>query len=155
MVSLTVLVDLTTLDTKSSPATGKVHVRFGDVAFPERDWDDFVVRVLGWWLEDARKLIEEEVGVLMSFMDGPFAVRLEPSTQLDRWRATAQQHDAPDPELPEAVEINPREFTASLGEAARAVLGECNRRRVKCRDVKNLAAALDAFATAVTRDLTG
>lgn len=149
MVSLTVFVDLATLDTKSSPATGKLHIRFGDVDFPDSDWDDFVVVVLAWWLDAVRKLIEEGVGVLLMFMDGPFTVTLEPSTQLDRWRATAQRHGAPYPHVPEGIEINPRQLTASLGEAARAVLGECDRQGIKSLDVKNLAAALDAFALAL------
>jgi hypothetical protein len=149
MVSLTVFVDLTTLATKTSLVTGKVHVRFGDVDFPDTDWDDFVVVVLTWWLVEVRKLIEEGVGVVMRFMDGPFAVMLEPSTQLDRWRATAQRQAAPYPGLPEGIEINPRELTASLGEAARAVLGECNHRGIESLDVKNLAAARDAFVRAL------
>jgi hypothetical protein len=143
--SLTVVVDLDTLDTKTSLATGKVHVRFGDVDFPETDWDDFVVRVLGWWLEDVRKLTEKGVGVLLSFMDGPFAIRLEPSTQVDRWRATALWQEAPDQDLPQGIEIDPRELTASLGEAARAVLAECTHRGVNSPDLRNLASALSAL----------
>jgi len=150
VVSVIVLIDLETLDTKTSPATGKVYFRFGDIDFPDGDWSDFVVRVVGWWLEDVTKLIEEGVGVILRFMDGPFAVRLEPSTQLDRWRATAQYHDAPLRELPEGMEVDSTALTVSLREAGRALLAECNRRGVESRDVKNLATALDAFELAAS-----
>jgi hypothetical protein len=152
VVSLTVLVDPETLDTRTSPATGKIHVRFGDVAFPDTDWDDFVVVVLGWWLEEIRNLIWGGSGAQMWFMDGPFIVTLEPIPQVDRWRATAKfsgaTSTAPYGEFPVGVEISPGELIASLARAARTVLTECNRRGVNSLDVQNLAAGLDALVKA-------
>ena len=148
MSSLTVVVDLATLDTKASPATGEVHVRFGDVDFPGTDWSDFAVVVLGWWLEQITDLLEQRARVQMKFMDGPFAVALEPSPQDDRWRATALYDGAPYRDLPQGIEISPSGLTASLRDAAHAVLAESNRRGVESRDVRRLATSLEALTQA-------
>jgi hypothetical protein len=57
--------------------TGVCFLRIGDAVFPERDWSDFVVIILGWWLRGlaaATSGLESD----LRFMDGPFAVRVHP-----------------------------------------------------------------------------
>jgi len=58
---------------KSGSILGKVYFCIGNEFFPDKDWSDFVVVVLGWWVEEISKI---EVGktktFTLNFMDGPF-----------------------------------------------------------------------------------
>jgi len=51
--------------------TGPVAVRLGDAWFPEREWNDFPVIVLGWWVRQLPDLAQGIDGEF-AFMDGPF-----------------------------------------------------------------------------------
>jgi hypothetical protein len=143
-------VDTATLDLSRQglPGTGNIHLSFGNLDFPETEWSDFVIVILGWWLEAVTRLLDDGTGVLLRFMDGPLGVMLEPTSQVDRWRATARRNDVPYPDLPEGMEISRLELIASLREAARTVLDECNRRGVESPDIQELATGLGALAKA-------
>ncbi len=61
----------------SGQITGAICFQFGEKAFPDPDWNDFVVVVLCWWIESVIQLVDgiKERAELW-FMDGPFSVRL-------------------------------------------------------------------------------
>src|SRR5213595_3106402 len=69
----------------SGSITGAIWLHADDIAFPETDWNDFVVVVLGWWTNEAAALIAggKTRGELM-FMDGPFSVSIVPHG--DAWK---------------------------------------------------------------------
>jgi hypothetical protein len=77
MNALEILVSPESLHKGARSITGQCAVRAGGEVFPEREWSDFVVVVLGWWL---RALAAAEAGEAaeLSFMDGPYRVRVEP-----------------------------------------------------------------------------
>jgi len=56
---------------------GSIWVTDGKNHFPEENWDDFVIVVLGWWITTVLSLID---GVNnnsdMQFMDGSFHIRI-------------------------------------------------------------------------------
>lgn len=63
--------------TKSGTVAGKVCFDLGSVKFPEEEWSDFVVVVLGWWLEEVLKLADRAEGRSeLLFMEGTFFVRV-------------------------------------------------------------------------------
>lgn len=37
--------------------TGEVSVRLGNRPFPDAHWNDFVVVIMGWWLEEFLKIV--------------------------------------------------------------------------------------------------
>lgn len=52
--------------------TGIVFFDFGTFQFPERDWNDAVVVVLGWWLSSLDSLlVGGATEVELRFMEGP------------------------------------------------------------------------------------
>lgn len=57
-------------------ATGRIWLEFGGHAFPSSRWDDFVVVVLGWWVEAILRVIQKNDSVVVNFMDGPYSVEI-------------------------------------------------------------------------------
>lgn len=58
-------------------ATGVIYWDVEGAQFPEAGWNDFVVVILGWWLQDVIALLRGETkDVALDFMDGPFSVLL-------------------------------------------------------------------------------
>ena len=56
--------------------TAPIYFSFEGFYFPENRWSDFVVVVLGWWLQSLAKIENGwETTVEFDFMDGPFLIR--------------------------------------------------------------------------------
>ena len=55
--------------------TGEIWFEIGEDAFPGESWNDFIVKILSWWIESLNNFI---IGVAneveFSFMDGPFII---------------------------------------------------------------------------------
>lgn len=61
--------------TSSRIVTGVVFFDFGEIKFPESEWNDYVVVILSWWLVALRDIVEGRVDTVeLRFMDGPFWV---------------------------------------------------------------------------------
>ena len=77
---------LDTLSKQPSGAiTGVIHLKLDEITFPESDWNDFVIVILGWWLRDIRSLIDEHSqSCICRFMDGPFQFEIE-AAKPDAW----------------------------------------------------------------------
>jgi hypothetical protein len=57
----------------SRPMAFPMHVKVGEHAFPDQDWDDFGVVILGWWLQEVAAFagfVRDHA--IFRFMDGPF-----------------------------------------------------------------------------------
>jgi hypothetical protein len=106
--------------------TGILAVRLEDFVFPDENWSDFPVVVLGWWLEAALALQAAGEG-RFRFMDGPFefvvssrpGVASRATFERQHARGADQLHSAP----VDAAAL-PREITR----AARDVVRECLKR---------------------------
>ena len=143
-VSVEVLATPTTLRRSTAGGiTGLLWVRLTSadrppriVDFPEANWSDFPVVVLGWWLGQLARPIEgKEALARCHFMDGPheFAVH--------------RRHDQPLWELrlpgnrPSMVAGN--QFLRALVDAARGVLQSCEGQGWGGSDVDALARAIE------------
>lgn len=61
----------------SGVITGIIYFDFGDKKFPEIGWNDFVVVILGWWLEGVKKILKNfSENEELDFMDGPLLINL-------------------------------------------------------------------------------
>lgn len=59
-------------------STGAIWLEFGDIAFPEKSWNDFVDIILGWWIEAYNNFLEGKTKYCeFNFMDGPYFIRIE------------------------------------------------------------------------------
>ena len=76
-----------TFQLESKDVIGVVYFTFDtDYAFPDNKWDDFVVIILGWWVDAALALFTgQEKLVVLYFMDGSFQVNLEGGSS-DIWK---------------------------------------------------------------------
>jgi hypothetical protein len=53
--------------------TGEISARLGDRAFPDAQWNDFVVVIMSWWLEEMREFLTGIAATVnCRFMDGPY-----------------------------------------------------------------------------------
>lgn len=56
---------------------GIVFFEIDEVIFPEKLWNDFVVVILSWWLDELCVIFHKEKdAVILKFMDGPMFVRV-------------------------------------------------------------------------------
>lgn len=56
-----------------------VHIQVGSISFPDPNWDDFAVVILGWWAEQISTLKTKCINsAVFRFMDGPYEVRVVP-----------------------------------------------------------------------------
>jgi ParB-like nuclease domain len=73
------VVDPDSLELSRGSITGKIHISNATCTFPEPEWNDFVVVVLGWWLEAAAEVSGRQgTEGLLRFMD-----RLKKAMQRD------------------------------------------------------------------------
>jgi hypothetical protein len=57
--------------------TGVIYFNFDQYKFPEIGWNDYIVIILGWWLDSIERLSKGLTKTVdLKFMDGPLRVRL-------------------------------------------------------------------------------
>jgi hypothetical protein len=66
-----------------SSISGTLFVELDDTCFPARGWGDYVVPVLGWWMENAMRLNLPDSEVKYIVMDGPYEMRMRRATGSD------------------------------------------------------------------------
>jgi len=63
---------------ESGSVTGIISFQSGDFFFPEKEWNDFIVVILVWWINSINKLIKQGSGnVDLRFMDGPYLINAD------------------------------------------------------------------------------
>lgn len=115
--------------------TGRICLRLGDQFFLERDWSDFPVVVLGWWIQAFLKIhsgAENEVDCL--FMDGPLAFRLT-RVGPDMLEIRVGNRDG---ERRALGKVAVRELAKSLSQAAQQVLEACAASGWEAQDIEIL-----------------
>jgi hypothetical protein len=91
LYNISLSINLESLEMNSSGnITGEVYFISQDIEylndpflFPEENWNDFVVIILGWWIKNLIRVIQEKPGstVDFDFMDGPFLVKSKKVTE--------------------------------------------------------------------------
>jgi hypothetical protein len=75
----------------SQSITGRIAVRLAGHWFPEENWHDFPVRILGDWITKTRDLnCTGAKSCKLSFMEGPFQLLVTPIED-GCWRVVAQE----------------------------------------------------------------
>jgi hypothetical protein len=127
-----VVVDLSSFEQwRSGLISGRVCLRFGDRFFPERDWSDFPVVVLEWWLGSF-----DVSAPVLRFMDGPFRVVLD----REAGRACLMREEA----LVHEVEVDVAGLRRSVRKAARLAVRRCEELGMVSDDVEALRGRLAA-----------
>jgi len=142
MESFSVHLDPASLHASTSGAiTGRLHVKVGNRAFPEVEWSDFPVIVLGWWCNAVGLVASHAVtSVNLRFMDGPLGMTLSEPGEVGEARLTLWR-DPPRMQPVEAlvsIRIVQREMLA----ASRVALEYCVQQSVESADTQTLRQAM-------------
>ena len=56
---------------------GNIFFEKSEFVFPERQWNDFVIIILNWWIDELLKLINNNaISAELFFMDGPLSIKV-------------------------------------------------------------------------------
>ncbi|MCP5348374.1 MAG: hypothetical protein H7A04_16095 [Pseudomonadales bacterium] len=133
-------IDCSTLErSRTGTITGELAVRVEGEWFPERQWNDFPVVVLEWWLAALLDLRAAD-SVDLRFMDGPFLVRLSPQHQ-SMFRLEGVE-DGQIRRVNVATEVSIRQVYDSIIRAAQLVDKACTERGWSSDDVRRLQSTL-------------
>jgi hypothetical protein len=73
---------------RGRPITFPIHISVGESVFPDAQWHDFPVVILGWWLEQVNALSQDPLTTaILRFMDGPYEIKISPKSA-DLWLLT-------------------------------------------------------------------
>jgi hypothetical protein len=126
------------------PIVCPISAQFELFFFPDREWTDFTVIILGWWLIQLRNLTDgSQLDVALRFMDGPYEIIL---TRLDAsfWIAL------PLSRVRGAVEhgrflVRGSQVISSICDAARTILTKCRSSGIWDKDCQALEEILQKF----------
>jgi hypothetical protein len=120
------------------PATGEIWLEVGPTAFPGKGWNDFILLVLGGWLESARRLADgRSEHEAVHFIEGPFCAELEAPSSAE-W--TVRLVDRASDKKPSRERIDPESLIRSLIDAVDAVIGASASRDVPSELIARLVA---------------
>ncbi len=130
--------------------TGIIALRVGEAYFPEREWNDFPVIILGWWLTELLQLWRGEPeaaeGVICAFMDGAFYYSV--SAQGERWLIECVEGTL-DEEIVAEAEVDRAGFMKEMLACAAQLLNACHARNWRTADTDKLAALVARVETAI------
>lgn len=122
--------------------TGTVYWDLDGISFPDDQWSDFVVVILGWWIGEANRLLAGQRHGRLSFMDGPYQIEVQTTESPSRWSMQCLRSDKPWAPLAEWQPVESMQVIDSLADAARQILTVCDRKDIDNVDVRQLRAVL-------------
>ncbi|MDA4848906.1 hypothetical protein [Hoeflea poritis] len=128
-----------------SLVTGIVYFEFDEHQFPEKNWSDFVIVLLGWWLTAVAKIHSNRSDAEhLEFMDGPFYIELN---RIDEENVSIAcfERDVSKPEY--LMEFSASELFDQILDASRAALICCSKNNWDDDDIRALARDVDSFAS--------
>ena len=139
-----VLVERSLRQHSGGSITGIIYWQADGLSFPDDSWDDFVVVILRWWVQAIMRLAERSSTVeSLLFMDGPFAVRLSVEGSIVRVVFVR------DDEVTASRQTGIRDLCRTIGAAAAAVLRACHTRKLRSKDVDELAMEVEGLRRCV------
>jgi hypothetical protein len=107
--------------TPQGSVSGRLFVEIDGLYFPDYDWFDYVLPVLGWWLEDATRLLSPGLEVKSRFMDGPYELGLVRTAGSADVLLTLCKNGRPGPNQ---YKVSYARYLATLRGAAKSVLND-------------------------------
>ena len=133
-----IVVEPDTFLLESVDMLGVIYLQVGSKAFPGMHWDDFVVAILGGWIETIIQLIESgDDQCQLMFMDGPFSVHVVESSD-DSWTLRCVARHANRTEIEIAFQLEPNALLDELEAAASLTSTRCEELGWDSRDLSRL-----------------
>ena len=120
--------------------TGLLAVDLGGATFPDKDWWDCPIVVVGWWL---RALQDVQTGraATLSFMEGPHKVSVSPPvdgvSQITFWSGSSRAQPV------QVGSVVSGELVRSISAAAEVLASECQQRGWGGEDVVALSSVIN------------
>gem|GEM_PF-3846864 len=132
-------VDIESLALSAGACTGTISVRVGQIVFPNPQWSDFPLIILGWWLSSLADLRKgRRKTVRCRFMDGPFWFDLRVRNG-DLWDIQLVRSGCCDECVGNAT-VLAEQVTDSVLAISERLLAECARRAWRTSEVEALSA---------------
>jgi hypothetical protein len=126
---------------------GGLHVQIDGTPFPEADWTDFVVILLGWWCDGLTKLsAAPDQPLEVRFLEGPFLVRIGPIKGSTVQLVPVDTRSGRSRPVPNPAQVAIEPLMQTVLNAAGAIVDECRVRGWISPDIEQLAASRDALA---------
>jgi hypothetical protein len=126
--------------------TAPVYFSFEDYFFPGNRWSDFVVVVLGWWLQSLAKILEgRERTVEFDFMDGPVLIRVSKVTD-DKLKLECINQRSIKEVVEYTCNVRSAVLRAELLKVARKVIDLCNENGWESDDTRLLKKEISSFS---------
>jgi hypothetical protein len=148
MTNSFLIVDANSLETRlKGPALGDLRIVINGCDFPSARWNDFVVVVLGWWIDAILRLLNKiNAQETVNFMDGPYAVEITAvSSSILQFRTIGGTVKT-DVAVGEALIVP---FSQELIAQSRQVLNECIRQNWWSNDAQRLQSLLKSLECAL------
>lgn len=131
------LTDLYVSKGKHPKIHGTIFFETKDFKFPDALWNDFVVVILGWWIQnlyEARR--DEKLQIKFLFMDGPVEVRVKFVGDTCQMRFIRRWSDTSD--IIGSAIVSYDELTSNLIDVAQDVIVKADQNKWKTRGLATL-----------------
>ncbi len=135
---------------ESGSVVGRIYWRVGNRFFPSKNWEDFPVPILAWWLAACRKHIDRATRQKLNFMDGPYVIRLSAATATTSELAFCRR-GLRAPEVLMTVRVRKTMLRKALIAAAEKIIAACKRLSMTSEDVNDLERELKKLQAAAPR----
>ena len=129
--------------------TGIIKWDVNGVSFPDAKWNDFVVVVLGWWVESLHRIVVgTSTNEILRFMDGPFFIVCSRSGE--KLECKFMRHGSSSSEITQCG-IELIEFVGQVCIAGRTIQSVCSAKNFENKDVSNLERNVRRLETSLAR----
>lgn len=123
---------------KANAITGSINIQVGEIYFPNKGWNDFIVIVLTWWNTNFYTFIVGKNQIAdFYFMDGNYKFRLKSNNNI----LNVQFYDSND-EVISIVEVSKDNFLNELYKKSNDVVTTCQELGLKTQEVIELQESL-------------
>lgn len=137
----------TLAESKYKRILGQIFITVGDFKFPSSNWNDFVVIIMAWWLNELSLLISGKISSCKcSFMEGPYSFEISLLTK-NTWEIKCMNNESCIlKEQVEVLEVIDAFMTSSFN-----IIKLCQDNEWKSKDVSLLESTYKDFVKTVNK----
>jgi len=144
--NLDLIIDFSLLrKSKKELITAPIFFDLDNFQFPENNWSDFAVVIMGWWLTAYSKLLRScEKKVDLLFMDGPMVINIT-AIDFNLIKISCMNQSNTNDFIEVKCIAKKQDFGLILKNSAQKLVDSCLQRGWDSIDIKNLICELKEF----------
>jgi hypothetical protein len=116
---------------------GTIFFEINDFKFPDAQWDDFVVVILGWWIKSLYEAHQSgESQTKLSFMDGPLEVSVKLGNNISQLKFVRRRGETN--EVIGKATIDYDELMSKLIDIAQKIIAKAEQNKWETTDLETL-----------------